>query len=283
MKKKTWLQTLRSTASEKASPAGLGYMLSERHKLIYLPIPKNANSFLQTLFLFNHEHAKDYCPEEQTALGYLAGQGRERFLCHRWSSLKGEDYTCFVVLRDPAKRLVSCYLDKFAKSNRHEAEVEAFCTSASRELGRSVTKDNLTFETFCEYVFRVPDRRRNIHYRSQASFVGKTTFDFYGDVDDLGEALSFLESRGFDTQLPERRNPAIDKTTPYGMACESERHPKRIPLAELCRMSSFPTHRAFYDQDLIGHFLTAYRRDVHLYLGMKHQSLDHYLEALRQG
>jgi hypothetical protein len=46
-------------------------MFSRQHGLIFLPVPKNANSFLKAIFLMNHEDATDFAPEKHTAHWYL--------------------------------------------------------------------------------------------------------------------------------------------------------------------------------------------------------------------
>src|SRR5690606_130938 len=152
-----------------------------------------ANSYLKSIFLFNHPAAQDYDPHSETALEYLRRKKHPMdIIVRRRSTLAREDYTKIVVVRDPAKRLVSCFLDKLTKVYGNDDLIERFCGDASRILGMPVRKDGISFDVFSSYVFQVPDWRSDKHYRSQVSLIHGIKFDCYFDVDAMPILLEFL-------------------------------------------------------------------------------------------
>jgi hypothetical protein len=253
-------------------------MYSRKFKLIYLPIPKNANSFLKAVFLSNHENARDFSPDKETALQYMNRTKRKKFFSNDWGLIRNQSYSKLVVIRDPAKRLVSGYLDKFAKTERDEVWCDKFCDSISKTLQIRISMDNLTFEHFCQYLFKTPDGKRDRHFKSQLSFMNGVLFDIYGDVDEMPKVLGFLESIGMNTKLPAERNPHIDKKTKYSNWF-NEAHPKNIPLSQLYLSGEFPRHYQFFDNSLLNLFLVNYQDDVSLYLSVKNKSKDEYIRS----
>jgi hypothetical protein len=105
----------------------------------------------------NHEDAIDFAPEKHTAHWYLKKGPRKNFFLTSPKLLKDREFIKFVVIRNPAKRLVSGYLDKFAKKSRKETDVVKFRKQISRKFGRNITADTLTFEDFCRYQFVIAD------------------------------------------------------------------------------------------------------------------------------
>ncbi|WP_156448607.1 sulfotransferase family 2 domain-containing protein [Mycobacterium sp. NAZ190054] len=268
-----------------------GIMYSDMHKLIYCPIPKNATSYLRSVLLRNDPNTQDFDPVAETALEYLTrkkfpaevatreGTLRERRL------LRSGDYTKIVALRDPAKRLVSCFLDKFAKANtRDEAQIERFCQDASSVLGKRITKDDLSFASFAGYVFKVPDWRSDRHYRSQASYLRNIRFDHYFDVSEMTDLLAFLTNRGLNVTLPKTRNPSVDKKTPYSDEDYdyTMKPAKFLTLGELRTMPAFPRYDAFFDDELTGGFEQRYQGDIDLFCSMKNVNRADYLKQLRE-
>lgn len=260
----------------------LGLMHSGQHKLIYLPIPKNANSYLKSIFLFNHPAARDYDPRTETALYYLRKKKHPvDVIVRRRATLAREDYTKIVAVRDPAKRLVSCFLDKLVKVRDNDDLIGKFCNDASRVLGTPVRKDEISFDVFSSFVFQVPDWRSDKHYRSQISLIRGIKFDHYFDVDAMPDLLEFLSGRGLSISLPSSRAPGIDKKTHYGGEPESGgKSAKLLTLGELETMSSFPPYGMFYDVEMLANFERRYSQDIDLYCSVKNISRSSYLKNL---
>lgn len=130
------------------SPVPLLY--SDKHKLIYAPIAKNANSFLKAIFLLNNPSAHDFDPTKETALGFLSRKTYPHHFVVRNRASRFRGYTTFAVIRDPAQRIVSCFLDKFAKDRAHldEKTIVDFCDDATKVLKMTVTPESFTFSLF---------------------------------------------------------------------------------------------------------------------------------------
>lgn len=168
MRQRMILGLLRSGMKASLGEASYPYLVSEMHSLIYVPIPKNANSYLKATFLVNHPDAKDFNPKQETALAYLRRKPEKSIIGKSRRMLFDEKYKKIVVWRNPAKRLVSCFLDKFVKNTADMPAVQHFCDDASKVLGRSISPCSITFSDFIRYIDSIPDWRRNPHYRSQS-------------------------------------------------------------------------------------------------------------------
>ncbi|MDN5203670.1 sulfotransferase family 2 domain-containing protein [Fulvivirgaceae bacterium BMA10] len=97
-------------------------------------------------------------------------------------------YTCFTVVRDPLKRLISCFRDQGQVSN----DFYYF-----NDYIFKVFKPNMSFENFVDVVSRIPDTLKDIHFRPQYKFLerlpGVKVFRIERDKDDL---VKFLNDYG---------------------------------------------------------------------------------------
>ena len=262
----------------------VNYWISHEHRLIYLSIPKNANSFLRSLFLHNHPLAADYDADRESAMQYHRRTGSRGIALRHGRVGHYPGYTKFVALRDPMARAVSAYLDKIVKKiARRDADRPGrrFYREVSRVTGRRVTEQTLRFADFLEYIVACPDFRRNKHYKSQRYFTAGRHFDFYGDIEHMSEIMDFLVHKGFDIRGFATRAP---KRTAYA---EPGSHAvvsaARATTTELNAHASYPSFADFFDETLLQHFLRAYRQDLALYCRARGQRADAVLARYRHG
>jgi hypothetical protein len=84
-----------------------------RHKLAYAPVPKAACSSVKATMASIDPAVPVNSPEELREREMHSIYPTRRFRKHRWLRLQG--YFRFTVVRDPVKRLLSCYTDRVQK------------------------------------------------------------------------------------------------------------------------------------------------------------------------
>lgn len=142
-------------------------------KITLLWIPKNSCTSTKKLLLsFEPKSAVDritpplFHERCQESFGLNAVQIAEERL-----------FPLVTIVRNPYERLVSCYLDKFAKpviENRpFEKFIEGHIIAAHNKLGIGTTNINrsLTFSEFVAYIDRMPPWSFDAHWRPQACFI----------------------------------------------------------------------------------------------------------------
>lgn len=257
---------------------------SDRHSLVYVPIAKNANSYLKAIFLLNSSTTVDFDPTNETALSYLSRKQAPASLVMKKRSARFRNYTTFAVVRDPAQRIVSCFLDKCAKvkGSLGEKILINFCLDATKVLRHTVTPQSLTFSQFMNFVKIVPDWRRNHHYRTQAALLKNINIDVFFDVAEMEKILLFLENAGMRTELPQAAVTGIQKKTLYetnscipGMSEQ--------PVKDLNRLAAFPSFQTFFGDKELSLLNSIYKDDIDLYCRVKEISTDQYWKRFNAG
>jgi chondroitin 4-sulfotransferase 11 len=158
-----------STFYAKKIPA----ICSERHKLIYIYLPKVAcSSIKKSLFpIFDideniNPHIANF-PKRLT-----------------WDKLTDNKYYIFTFVRNPWDRLVSFYRDKIRGVYKMgDIEYYRACFGARFYAG-------MTFEELARLICKIPDSIAEIHFRSQTCSLihnGKLLPDFIGRYENLEE------------------------------------------------------------------------------------------------
>lgn len=196
--------------------------------LVLQRIPKNANSFVRAMMLLHEPSAADFDPCTETALSYLR--------THPWPTVgraqqRDRSLTWFVVLRDPALRLVSAYVDKFVK----------------RSAVSSAIVPDLTFEAFLNAVARTPDPWRDRHVRSQASFCRGARFARAIDLRPGGGLEAALADLGMVRPLPLCTAEGVRKKTPYARFSDAPGAAATLSATDLASLRAFPTPEDFLD------------------------------------
>ncbi len=85
------------------------------------------------------------------------------------------DYRRFTVVREPAARLLSGYLEKVRQGlKQSEPIIEALRAST----GRTLTAQEITLEQFVDVVASMPSRKQDPHWRRQADHIGLGIVDY---------------------------------------------------------------------------------------------------------
>ncbi len=152
-------------------------LVSKKHRVIYTPIAKNANTSLKRLFV------------------RLSGHTR------RDEILNDPSYFRYVVLRNPLERAVSGYLDKFVRNpppsgTGGEAPMIIGAAIDWVYAHRGEKPDynrSITFLEFVNYLAQNDDDNLDTHFKSQESYLDQQKFDFIGTVEQMKSLPEVLE------------------------------------------------------------------------------------------
>ena len=230
--------------------------------ILYIPIPKNANSYFTSIFIYNDNNCKDFDPRKESAIQYW-----ERTKNHstRYRSLipprlNKKIKQRFVIVREPGNRIVSCFVDKFVKINQKSivyAEV-------SKVLAKKIRPEQFTFRDFIKFVEAIPERFRNPHYSTQATFIPKDIREEeLFRLEDGRRIEKFLVENGFDfPPNPEDFTPSARKVTEYS---ELEMPVADMPVCKLRDLSRLPCQKSFLTSDLKKSLDRIYKEDFDIY------------------
>jgi hypothetical protein len=233
-----------------------GYLVCDRHRFAYLPIPKNATTTLSTWFL----------ESVGTPAAAIHGSQVHALAWKHSITLRPshevrrvlDGYFGFVFVRNPWDRLVSGYLGKFVRNRNVPWDVVAPVVDAvnRRQGGSGQGPEHVTFRQFVDYVSSTEDRELDPHWRPQSCFVAGGRFDFVGRVERLTEDLDAISRRLGFASGSAWRNRAPYSPEPHGR-CFAD-----APALELRRLAGLPRPAELFDRELIDRVQERYREDV---------------------
>jgi hypothetical protein len=157
-------------------------IISHTHKLIYLYIPKCACTTLKSLIVNLEPDYKLKIKGTETN-DQLDGIFKPYITKLDYCDLeKYQDYTIFTCIRDPIKRLLSCYNDKIV-------------TKFYQPFNKFGLEKNMDFDQFIQTISALPHNKCDGHFRSQSHFLysGKNFIPHYVlRLEDLEEDVGKL-------------------------------------------------------------------------------------------
>jgi len=181
-------------------------LVSQKHRVIFTPIAKNANTSLKRLFVRLSGHPRSdeilsdnihiHLTSNQTGLS-LCDYSQEEAT----EILIDEGYFRYVVLRNPLVRAVSGYLDKFVRNpppSGTDGEAPILIGAAidwvyERRGEKPDYNRSITFQEFVNYLAQNDDVNLDTHFKSQESYLGQQYFDFIGTVEQMKILPKVLE------------------------------------------------------------------------------------------
>jgi hypothetical protein len=118
----------------------------------------------------------------------------------------------FAFVRDPWRRLLSCYVDQIVGKNRNKLLWYALHASG---LGFA---SSMSFDRFVRLIAELPDNRSNAHTASQfnlLSYNGKLIVDFAGHMDRIKEDWAKLQKQFGFCDLPHRHSTGANPSEYY--------------------------------------------------------------------
>jgi hypothetical protein len=163
----------------------------------------------------------------------------------------------FVVLRDPFRRIASCFLDKFVDRN----------IDAWRFVELAGYRINLESLTFRQFIKELPDLLRlDQHWRPQADFLIYQQYDDVFSLENFGHAVDTLHRKiGFtvnDTRHLLRHGADQHKSV------RSETGFCDLPICEISgmkRRGETPAVESLFNDEIIGSIRRIYADDIAIY------------------
>ena len=201
-------------------------IVREDCSVLYIAVPKVANSSLKSAFLA--PHVGRLPPEMQSELGdserrfspltnprlrdYFAKSGA---LVHRNEVI--ERYAGFqriAFVRDPFERLVSCWRDKIRPSDQNGRSFEGGVHRGFLRFGKRFW-GGMPLSEFVMAVSTIPDEDANPHFKSQTSFLrddhGRWLPTWLGSMEALGNNVEQLNAAFPDLALAIEQKNATGK------------------------------------------------------------------------
>lgn len=188
-------------------------LVSQKYRVLYTPIAKNANTTLKRLFvrLSGYRHSDEILGGDVHS--YLTSIKTGLSLCDYTPGdaaqiLNDPEYFRFVMLRDPLSRAVSGYVDKFVlyPPSQDASGDPPIVTGAAIDWvyqRRDEPPDydrSITFEEFVDHIFHNDDTKLDTHFKSQESYFEQQSFDFIGVIEKMERLISVL-ARCFQQSL----------------------------------------------------------------------------------
>lgn len=182
-------------------PFASNVIVSEVNNFIFCPIPKAANSNWKYL-IRKFEGLQDYKDltkahnHNVSGLRYLTDYSPYEVE----QILEDPKYFKFIFVRDPFRRLVSCYMDKFQNHDPHyvETEYRSFLAQLYNwhyawtiDIHNSIRP---SFEMFVDEIIKHKPSTMNAHWMPQTVHcgIGLIKYDFIGHMENLQQDTSYI-------------------------------------------------------------------------------------------
>lgn len=249
---------------------GLGWphvqlMVSEKHKVLYCPIAKNACSSLKRLMvaIANIEHGQlmidgdihTSIDEYRTGakLGDLDIQHARRIIASK-------EYFKFAVIREPFARLVSAYLEKFV-INRNDPGNQYITGPVIAAVQGTATPDferGISFADFIYFITAQDPEQLDAHWTPQVLYLRDVDYDRIYRMDQISVLQRDLERRiGYAVTIPHKNRSRLVRQryvagSEYRLAGEMTA-PERI------------NKKSFMNSEIMFHILNYFSEDYRLY------------------
>jgi hypothetical protein len=165
----------------------------------------------------------------------------------------------FALVRNPADRIASAYLDKFVKSQFIKAQWVVSLPVLRCFYGERANPetDTITFRQFVNFLGSVPDEGMDLHWLPMHHFLNKDQKLFVGRLENSRDDFQFIsEHAGLDIQNT-RLNQTTNKRSP------EIRHDAFADMSpsELRSLEILPNCQEIYDQGLLDTVKRRYRND----------------------
>ena len=234
------------------------HLKADKLNVIYCYIPKNACTLFKYFILQNSSHSS-IC--SQILDGGKVHQYSNLLEISDLSELEGNKNFKFVVLRNPFKRILSAYLDKFAKWKNPEYFAKQVIQKVQNKLGfQENIEKSITFSQFVDYLLEEDNSRLDPHWRPQVTFLGNLNYDYYIQFEDLNSSISYLEAR-FKLQINKKISP---HRTKYLVKASDGNFSDSYP--EFLRSLDYlPSPQNMYNPELENKIKHRYSDDIKIY------------------
>lgn len=231
------------------------YLVNDKYKFICCPIPKVANGSIRRWYLHTIGLFKENGGNGWKYIRKHTDPPSKDLLC-------SGDYYKFVFIRNPFRRLVSGFLNKFLVANYIRTPATSVIEAVCKRYYRPVDFDKgITFREFVDYLYDEYTNNRleyfNHHWLPQSYFTSGVKWDFVGMLEDgLENQIRDIEKKlhmpSFPVPLPVRN---------YHKYSDSDLFMADKYCDDIRDFSSFPMWKYFYDDNMIRKMLYMYASD----------------------
>lgn len=239
------------------------YLFDREHKFIYCPIAKNACTLFKNVLIKISDRRENYENSGLKIHEYI-DKNRQYFILDRFNFLEQSDYFKFIILRNPFKRVVSTYGDKFVKRIRdRDPHAVPVIRAVYQHLGKEVDfEKSITFSQFVDYLIRTEDCNLDSHWRPQSIYFapGLVKFDYVGQFERLDTVIKHIEQK-----LDIKIDAGVSKhRINYGNVKGDRQYHNWYPN-QLNQLDHFPTSSEFYTPELEAKIANKYAQDIAIY------------------
>ncbi len=249
-------------------------LVSREHRVMFLPIAKNANTTLKRLFVHLSGH-----PDRDTILAedihsYLTSHRTGLSLCdyspaEAQAMMDDEQYFFFVVLRNPLQRATSGYLSKFVRDRQFEGphpETPPVIgpaidwVYAQRDQAPDY-EQSITWKEFVDHLVGNDDDALDTHFKSQASYLDGQVFDCIAALENMNNLVRELETRFEQPVVLEHSNPTARKEKTLRRRDVVNLAPRRLRSMD----GGLPNDREMLTRAIAKKLKRRFRRDIKLW------------------
>ena len=228
-------------------------VIDEGNRILFVYVPKVACTILKATVVMNSPRREAYLTSGMPIHEFV---GRERDEGKLMNALIADDTFRFAVIRDPATRVLSAYLNKFVPAPPREPlgillNKQYAIRTAQRLAGVKLdTGRGITFEEFVHFLAQAHDLEMDPHWMPQARIIGShlSLYDHLGRFEQLSKTFEILEQRfGYviERDSSTHLGGQTDHATKYNLD-QVLHEPARLLPAELRRLGSmYPPADAF--------------------------------------
>ena len=194
-------------AVRRSVPTGI---ICEPLRLCYFSIPKVGSSTVKR-YLIEHGYANLSLEGREIGMSNIHGYPFPR--ADAAGILQLKNFTKFAVVRDPYRRIWSCYVDKIVRNRDDGKPLHPGFERYNRLSGLRIFHLDMDFPAFLRSVNRIPDWMADGHFRSQHRFIashgGKLMLDRIIRLEDMdAEMRSMTNLLGIPEWNPPNINPS---------------------------------------------------------------------------
>ena len=242
-------------------PFAFGHMYyCESQSLIATLIPKNASSFVKTLFAWYDADEPEFDAAAKKAFSDIHNRFNGLLLVKNFQEIERAKQS-FIILRCPYRRAVSGFIDKFVIAPE-EAIFQGIIRTARKEI------DSITFSDFVNAIKNSPDSWLDPHFRSQYSYVIFEKYDHFFCVEDSESLKGFLETKAPDALkvinelapkgINKKQYTTTDVENAYSFTVDKLRN---LYINE----NKIPSEKCFFNRIIIRNLSQRYSDDISYY------------------
>ncbi|WP_299031766.1 sulfotransferase family 2 domain-containing protein [uncultured Sulfitobacter sp.] len=181
------------------------YFVAPAQKVIYCPIGKNACSFFKQAMvkLGGHPHSATILRSVHMLTDHVkTGMQLSDYAPDDAESFMADpEMFRFAILRDPARRLLSAYIEKFVNTRTENTNVTHHTGPVVRAVQTAEgleTPDfarGISFQAFVDHITAMPAEQLDPHWRPQHLYLGAYEWPNLYTFDSLPRAVADLEAR----------------------------------------------------------------------------------------